>query len=72
MEKENISVLRESFDGLRRLEDDRRKNKKESADARVQAVVTMMEEDEAANERQAALVAIAANEKRWPLVANQV
>jgi hypothetical protein len=72
MEKEDRSVLRQSLEGLTRVEEDRREIKKETKEARIQDVIQTMEADEAADARQAALVAIAANEKSWPLVANQV
>ena len=72
MEKDDDSILRESLDGLRRVEEDRRKDKKEKKEERVQSVLTEMAETEAANARQASLVAIAFKEKSWPLVANQV
>ena len=72
MGMEDDKVLREAFEGLRKIEENRREAKKEEAEARVQAVVTSMEEKEAADARQAALVEIAAKEKSWPLVANQV
>jgi len=71
MEKDDDSILRESFDGLRRVEEDRRKDKKEKKEVRVQSVLIEMAETEAANARQASLVAIAFKEKSWPLVANQ-
>ena len=70
--KEDDSILRESFDGLRRVEEDRRKEKKEKKEERVQSVLTEMAETEAANARQASLVAIAVKEKSWPIVAKQV
>ena len=72
MEKDDDSILRESFDGLRRVEEDRRKDKKEKKEERVQSVLTEMAEREAAIARQASLVAIAFKEKSWPLVAKQV
>jgi hypothetical protein len=72
MEKEESSVLRESLDGLRRVEEDRREGKKATKEARIRDVIQTIEMDEAADTRQAALVAIAAAERSWPLVANQV
>jgi hypothetical protein len=72
MEKEESSVLRESLDGLRRVEDHRREGKKATKEARIRDVIQTIEMDEAADARQAALVAIAAAERSWPLVANQV
>jgi hypothetical protein len=72
MEKEESSVLRESLDELRRVEDHRREGKKATKEARIRDVIQTIEMDEAADARQAALVAIAAAERSWPLVANQV
>ena len=72
MEKEESSVLRESLDGLRRVEDHRREGKIATKEARIRDVIQTIEMDEAADARQAALVAIAAAERSWPLVANQV
>lgn len=72
MGQSDDTVLRESLKGLREEEKRRSVMKKEGEEERVQRQINAIEEEEKRLQRRERLVAVARDEKMWPLSTSQV